>query len=283
VGLVQLCILNALLRNFSKQNFTNKNNMMQNILEQFKLTGKKAIVVGGAGDLGKAMVEAVSQAGAQTVVIDFDDRVFKMCEEFTDNGLHVSAIKADVSKIAEIKASYKTALEILGGTVDILINSAGIQRRYPSEDFPEEEWNKVISINLDATFYYCKYAGNTMLKNGGGKIINIASLMSFLGGITIPAYAASKGGVGQLTKALSNDWAAKGICVNAIAPGYMDTQLNTALINDKKRTEEVFMRVPMKRWGNGEDLKGLTVFLSSSASDYITGTVIPVDGGYLGR
>nr|WP_299172525.1 SDR family oxidoreductase [uncultured Allomuricauda sp.] len=254
-----------------------------NILDKFSLKGKKAIVVGGAGDLGKAMVEAISQAGAQTVVIDFDQRVFEICDEFKADGLDVSAIQADVSQIEQIKESYATSLEILGGTVDILINSAGIQRRYPSEDFPEEEWSKVIAINLDATFYYCKYAGNTMIENGGGKIINIASLMSFLGGITIPAYAASKGGVGQLTKALSNDWAAKGICVNAIAPGYMDTQLNTALINDKKRTDEVFMRVPMKRWGKGEDLQGLTVFLASAASDYVTGTVIPVDGGYLGR
>lgn len=254
-----------------------------NILDKFNLKGKKAIVVGGAGDLGKAMVEAVSQAGAKTVVIDFDQRVFDICDQFKQEGLEVSAIRADVSDINQIKESYANSLETLGGELDILINSAGIQRRYPSEDFPEEEWSKVIAINLDATFYYCKYAGNTMIKNGGGKIINIASLMSFLGGITIPAYAASKGGVGQLTKALSNDWAAKGICVNAIAPGYMDTQLNTALINDKKRTDEVFMRVPMKRWGTGEDLKGLTVFLASSASDYVTGCVIPVDGGYLGR
>ena len=260
-----------------------QNNIMQNILEKFSLAGKKAIIVGGAGDLGKAMVEAVLQAGAQAVVIDIDDRLFEICEGFKDNGYNVSPIKADISKISEIKNSYEAALEILGGKVDILINSAGIQRRYPSEDFPDEEWSKVIAINLDATFYYCKYAGNTMLENGGGKIINIASIMSYLGGITIPAYAASKGGVGQLTKALSNDWAAKGICVNAIAPGYMDTQLNVALINDKKRTEEVYNRVPMKRWGTGEDLKGLTVLLSSSASDYITGCIIPVDGGYLAR
>jgi 2-deoxy-D-gluconate 3-dehydrogenase len=256
---------------------------MQKILEKFSLAGKKAIVVGGAGDLGKAMVEAIAQAGAQTVVIDIDRRLFEICEEFENNGLNVSPIKADISKIEEIKESYEAALQILGGSVDILINSAGIQRRYPSEEFPDEEWRKVISINLDAIFYYCKYAGNTMLANGGGKIINIASIMSYLGGITIPAYAASKGGVAQLTKALSNDWAAKGICVNAIAPGYMDTQLNVALINDKKRTEEVYNRVPMKRWGTGEDLKGLTVLLSSSASDYITGCVIPVDGGYLAR
>lgn len=256
---------------------------MQNILEKFSLAGKKTIVVGGAGDLGKAMVEAVLEAGAQAVVIDIDDRLFEICKTFKENGFNVSPIKADISKIAEIKNSYEEALQILDGKVDILINSAGIQRRYSSENFPDEEWHKVISINLDATFFYCKYAGNSMLKNGGGKIINVASIMSHLGGITIPAYAASKGGVAQLTKALSNDWAARGICVNAIAPGYMDTQLNTALVKDKKRTDEVFIRVPMKRWGIGEDLKGLTVFLASSASDYITGTVIPVDGGYLAR
>lgn len=257
--------------------------MNVSILEQFKLDNKKGIVVGGAGDLGKAMAEALAEAGAQVVIIDIDDRMYDFCEEFKKNNLNVEAIKADVSKIDEVQGSYKKALKILGGKLDILVNSAGIQRRYPSEQFPEDEWSKVIAINLDATFYFCKYAANTMLQNNGGKIINVASLMSFLGGITIPAYAASKGGVGQLTKALSNDLAAKGICVNAIAPGYMDTQLNTALINDKKRTEEVFMRVPMKRWGTGEDLKGLTVFLASAASDYVTGTIIPVDGGYLGR
>lgn len=257
--------------------------MNATILEQFKLNNKKAIIVGGAGDLGVAMVEAIAQAGAQTVIIDYDKRAFDYSENFKKDGLKVDAIHADISLLDEVKRSYKEALDILGGRVDILINSAGIQRRYQSEDFPEDEWAKVIAVNLDATFHFCKSAGNTMLKQGGGKIINIASLMSFLGGITIPAYAASKGGVAQLTKALSNDWAAKGICVNAIAPGYMDTQLNTALINDKKRTDEVFMRVPMKRWGTGEDLKGLTVFLASDASNYVTGTVIPVDGGYLGR
>ncbi|WP_426430732.1 SDR family oxidoreductase [Winogradskyella sp. HB-48] len=257
--------------------------MSINVLEKFSLENKKAIVVGGAGDLGKAMVEALAEAGAQVVIIDIDDRMYHFCEDFKKDNLNVEAVKADISKIEEVQSSYKIALEILGGKLDILVNSAGIQRRYPSEQFPEEEWSKVIAINLDATFYFCKYAANTMLENNGGKIINVASLMSFLGGITIPAYAASKGGVGQLTKALSNDLAAKGICVNAIAPGYMDTQLNAGIINDKKRTDEVFMRVPMKRWGTGEDLKGLTVFLASSASDYVTGTIIPVDGGYLGR
>lgn len=256
---------------------------MQNVLEKFSLKGKKAIVVGGAGDLGQSMVEALTEAGAEVVVIDLDKRVTSFCQKLNEGGFIAHPLLADVSKKTDIEDSFKESMKLLGNQVDILVNTAGIQRRYPSEDFPDEEWQKVIAINLDATFYYCKLAGNMMIKNGGGKIINVASLMSFLGGITIPAYAASKGGVGQLTKALSNDWAAKGICVNAIAPGYMDTQLNVALINDKKRTEEVFMRVPMKRWGVGEDLKGLTVFLASAASDYVTGTIIPVDGGYLGR
>ncbi|WP_435625409.1 SDR family oxidoreductase [Flagellimonas sp.] len=256
---------------------------MQNILDKFSLEGKKSVVVGGAGDLGQAMVKALAEAGSKVVVIDLDQRVFSFCEQLQNEGYSVFAVQADVSNKDAIENSFKESLELLEGKIDVLVNTAGIQRRYPSEEFPDDEWQKVIAINLDATFYYCKMAANIMIPNGGGKIINVASLMSFLGGITIPAYAASKGGVGQLTKALSNDWASKGICVNAIAPGYMDTQLNTALINDKKRTDEVMLRVPMKRWGIGDDLMGITVFLASAASDYVSGTIIPVDGGYLGR
>ena len=256
---------------------------MQNILDKFSLEGKKSVVVGGAGDLGRAMVKALAEAGSKVVVIDLDQRVFSFCEQLQNEGYSVFAVQGDVSNKDAIENSFKESLELLEGKIDVLVNTAGIQRRYPSEEFPDDEWQKVIAINLDATFYYCKMAANIMIPNGGGKIINVASLMSFLGGITIPAYAASKGGVGQLTKALSNDWASKGICVNAIAPGYMDTQLNTALINDKKRTDEVMLRVPMKRWGIGDDLMGITVFLASAASDYVTGTIIPVDGGYLGR
>ena len=256
---------------------------MQNILDKFSLEGKKSVVVGGAGDLGRAMVKALAEAGSKVVVIDLDQRVFSFCEQLQNEGYSVFAVQGDVSNKDAIENSFKESLKLLEGKIDVLVNTAGIQRRYPSEEFPDDEWQKVIAINLDATFYYCKMAANIMIPNGGGKIINVASLMSFLGGITIPAYAASKGGVGQLTKALSNDWASKGICVNAIAPGYMDTQLNTALINDKKRTDEVMLRVPMKRWGIGDDLMGITVFLASAASDYVTGTIIPVDGGYLGR
>ncbi|NQV77627.1 MAG: SDR family oxidoreductase [Lutibacter sp.] len=257
--------------------------MSLNIIEQFSLSGKKALIVGGAGDLGVSMVEALAQAGAQTVVIDLSDKLFEICKNFNEAGYSVTALKADVSNRSEIKDSFQKALEILGGKIDILVNSAGIQRRFPSEIFPEKDWDDVIAINLEATFFYCQLAANNMIPNGGGKIINIASMQSFFGGVTIPAYAASKGGVSQLTKALSNDWASKGICVNAIAPGYMETQMNVALINDPVRNAEVIARIPKRRWGNGNDLKGLIIFLASQASDYISGTIIPVDGGFLGR
>ncbi len=257
--------------------------MSNKILDQFSLLSKKSIVVGGAGDLGLAIVEALLDAGSETVIIDLDEKVFSICDNLNLKGYKVHAIKADISDRDQIRSSFESAINTLGGGLDILVNSAGIQRRYPSEVFPEKDWDDVISVNLDATFFYCQLAANIMIPRGGGKIINIASMISFFGGITIPAYAASKGGVSQLTKAFSNDWASKGISVNAIAPGYMDTQLNIALINDPVRTAEVLNRIPMKRWGNGSDLKGLVVFLASSASDYITGTVIPVDGGYLVR
>lgn len=253
------------------------------ILDQFRLSGRTALVVGGAGDLGVSMVEALGEAGAKIVVIDVSDKVFEVCERLVRAGITVSPVRADVSDRSQIRSSFEKALALLGGRVDILVNSAGIQRRHSSEVFPEDDWDSVIAINLEATFFYCQLAGQKMLSNGRGKIINIASMQSFFGGITVPAYAASKGGVAQLTKALSNDWAAKGICVNAIAPGYMDTQLNVALINDPVRNAEALSRIPMKRWGKGADLKGLVVFLASSASDYVTGAVIPVDGGYLGR
>jgi 2-deoxy-D-gluconate 3-dehydrogenase len=253
------------------------------ILDQFILKGRTAVVVGGAGDLGKAMVEAVLEAGAHVVVIDIDERLRDICASFTTSGYHVHPVLADISDREQIRSSFATALSLLNNRIDILINAAGIQRRYPSEEFPEKDWDDVIKINLDATFFFSQLAVREMIRVGYGKIINVASLISFFGGITIPAYAASKGGVAQLTKAFSNDCASKGICVNAIAPGYMDTQLNVALIADPVRTNEVINRIPKKRWGQGADIKGITVFLASEASDYVTGTVIPVDGGYLAR
>nr|WP_325300697.1 SDR family oxidoreductase [uncultured Dysosmobacter sp.] len=249
----------------------------------FDLTGKKAIVVGGAGDLGSGMMRALAEAGAEVVCIDFSETMPQLVKALNNDGYKAYAVKADISKREQVRSSYHEALQMLGGRLDILINSAGIQRRYPSEEFPEKDWDEVLEINLTALFLYCQLAANTMIPQGGGKIINIASMQSFIGGVTIPAYAAAKGGVGQLTKTLSNDWAAKGINVNAIAPGYMDTRLNTGLIANKVRSAEIMTRIPQKRWGNGDDLKGIAVFLASRASDYVNGAVIPVDGGFLGR
>ena len=193
----------------------------------------------------------------------------------------VYGVQADLSTAEGRRNAFTQAQQHLGG-VDIFVNCAGIQRRNPSVDFTMEDWNAVVEVNMTAVFDFCQLAGREMLKNGKGKIINVASMLSFFGGFTVPAYAASKGGVAQLTKALSNEWAAKGVNVNAIAPGYMATEMNTKLIEDPDRNAKILARIPAGRWGTPDDVKGIVVFLSSSASDYINGAVIPVDGGYLG-
>jgi 2-deoxy-D-gluconate 3-dehydrogenase len=254
-----------------------------NIIERFSLAGRCAIVVGGCGDLGRGIVASLIDAGASCVVIDLDSAKAAFLGDLSRGEVSAHFISADISDRRQIRSSFSDALKLLGGRIDILVNTAGIQRRHPSEHFPEKDWDDVISINLSAMFFYCQLAGLEMIKRGKGKIINVASMQSFFGGITIPAYAASKGGVAQLTKALSNDWASKGICVNAIAPGYMDTQLNVRLVNDPIRSSEILARIPMRRWGTGDDMKGLALFLASDASDYVSGAVIPVDGGFAGR
>jgi 2-deoxy-D-gluconate 3-dehydrogenase len=174
------------------------------------------------------------------------------------------------------------AVEALGG-LDILVNNAGAQIRHPAEDFPLEDWDRVLAVNLDAVWILSQAAGRVMLAQGHGKIINLASLLSVFGGVTIPAYAASKGGVAQLTKALANEWARHGVNVNAIIPGYMATEMNEALVGNPDREPLILSRIPAGRWGQPADLKGTTIFLASAASDYLHGALIPVDGGYLGR
>lgn len=253
------------------------------VLDLFKLSGMNALVTGGAGDLGRDIAEALVEAGAHVVLVDSNPAVFSVAKDFCTRGYTASALHCDVRDRQQIRETVDSALEMFGDSIDILVNCAGIQRRSSSEDFPEEDWDDVIKVNLDATFFFSQLAGRNMLVRGRGKIINVASVMSFFGGVTIPAYAASKGGVSQLTKALSNDWAARGICVNAVAPGYMDTQLNSAFAPGSARYAEVTARIPKGRWGHGCDLAGTVVFLASAASDYVTGTVIPVDGGYSAR
>ena len=248
----------------------------------FNLIGKKAIVVGGAGDLGIGMLEGLLEAGAECAIIDIDKKLKDVCEKYNQMGYKTYPVYADISDRKQVCDSYNKALEILGD-LDIMVNAAGIQIRHPSEEFPIEEWDKVIAINLTAPWLYMQMAAKTMIPKGYGKIVTISSLQSIIGGVTIPAYTAAKGGLGTLVKTLSNDWAKKGLNINCIAPGYMATKLNTALLADEKRSSEILNRIPQGRWGTGNDLKGVTVFLCSSASDYVNGITIPVDGGFLGR
>lgn len=252
-------------------------------MNYFNLDGKKAIVTGGSSGLGRGMAEGLAEAGAEVVIVGVSDKAYGTADELNKLGYKVHAIKGDIGKRENLKELFNNCLDKLGGDLDIIVNNAGIQRRNKCEEFPLEDWDEVISVNLTATFQLCQMAGIKMLEKGSGKIINVASMLSFFGGYTVPAYAASKGGVAQLTKALANEWASKGININAIAPGYMDTSMNTKLINDEVRNNEILSRIPAARWGTPEDIKGITIFLASPASDYLNGTVIPVDGGYLGR
>ena len=253
------------------------------ILNMFDLTGKKAIVTGGGRGLGKGMAEGLCQAGAEVVIIGSSDSVFKTAAEFSKKGYKSFAVKGDLSDEKNIQVIFEQSISYLNGKVDILINNAGVQSRHKCEEFPLTDWARVIQMNLNVVFALCQLAGNKMLQQGYGKIINMASMLSFFGGYTVPAYAASKGGVAQLTKALSNEWASRNVHVNAIAPGYMDTEMNVNLVNDEKRNKEILGRIPAGRWGTPDDMKGLAVFLASPASDYINGAIIPIDGGYLAK
>lgn len=248
----------------------------------FDLTGRKAIVTGAAQGLAYSMAEGLMESGAEVAVIDISDRTVEVARDFCGRGFRCHGIQADLSRIDELEGVFSRAVDALGG-LDIIVNGAGVQRRYRSEEFPTEEWDFVINVNLNSVWKLCQLAGRHFLENGGGKIINIASMLSFLGGYTVAAYAASKGGVAQLTKALSNEWAGKNININALAPGYMATALNTAIMNDPVRSKEILDRIPARRWGQPGDMKGAVIFLASGASDYLNGAIIPVDGGFLSR
>jgi 2-deoxy-D-gluconate 3-dehydrogenase len=249
----------------------------------FKLEGKKAIVTGAARGLGRGMAYALHQAGAEVVLIDILDDVDKTKQEFASNSSKVYAIKGDLSYREERYLLFQEALQLLGGELDILVNAAGVNIKGPSTEFPLDDWDKTLQVNLTAVFELCKLAGRIMIKQQRGKIINIGSITSFTGHIDGAAYSASKGAIVQLTKSLSNEWAKHGIQVNAIAPGCIETEMTKSLFDDQVRYSELTSRIPAGRWGTTEDFNGIIVFLSSEASNYITGTVIPVDGGYLAR
>ncbi|MGI8855600.1 MAG: SDR family oxidoreductase [Thermomicrobiales bacterium] len=197
-------------------------------------------------------------------------------------GQKCSPVDYDLARVAGIP-DLVARIEGDYGPVGILVNAAGMTHRHPPEDFPIAHWDEVIDVNLKATWLLCQGFGMRMLARGGGKIVNIASLLSFQGGITVPAYAASKGAVGQLTKALANDWAKRNINVNAIAPGYIATDMNAALIANETRNRQILERIPADRWGNAEDIAGAAVFLASPAAAYVNGHLLVVDGGWMGR
>lgn len=250
----------------------------------FDLLGKKAIVAGGTGDLGKAMVRGLLEAGVEVVILGRGGSLKTALEELrVDFGRDIKGVEVNLADRKSVLTGFNEALAVLGGRLDILVNAQGVQKRFKAENFPIEAWDEIIEVNLTSAFELCQLAGRVMLAQGRGKIVNIASLNSFTGGITIPAYASSKGGMAQLTKALSNEWAARGVNVNAIAPGYMDTKMTAALKADPVRNEQILARIPLGRWGKPEDLVGPLLFLVSSASDYISGDVLPVDGGWMGR
>jgi 2-deoxy-D-gluconate 3-dehydrogenase len=247
------------------------------VYDLFSVEGKKALVTGGSAGLGRAMAEALLEGGAQVALAARSERVFGVAE-----AMGATPLQVDLTDRDQVMVLVDRAVEALGG-LDVLVNSAGTQIRHPAEQFPLSDWDAVLSINLEAVWLLCQAAGRHMLAQGSGKIINIASMQSFFGGITIPAYAASKGGVAQLTKALSNEWASRGINVNAIAPGYMTTEMNAALIGNPEREPAILARIPAHRWGMPDDMKGAVIFLASDACDYVHGVIVPVDGGYLGR
>ena len=249
----------------------------------FDLTGKKAIVTGGTRGLGHGMAEGLMEAGAAVVIFGTSKKVIEGAAQFEAKGYWCKGIAVDLADDRARQEAFDQAVALLGG-LDILVNAAGIQRRHPSPEFPLQDWKDVLNVNLTAPFDLCQMAAKEFLKKEQpcGKIVNIASMLSFFGGMTVPAYAASKGGVAQMTKALCNELASKGIQVNAIAPGYMDTDMNVALTDvSNPRYREITDRIPAHRWGTPEDMKGTVVFLASRASDYLNGAVIPVDGGYL--
>jgi 2-deoxy-D-gluconate 3-dehydrogenase len=252
---------------------------MQNIPDLFRLDHKIALVTGSASGLGAAIAFALSQAGA-TVACHGNRRAATATAEAI--GEKAAAFQADLSStsgaeklFSEVKATF--------GRVDILVNNAGTILRDAAEDVKLEDWQQVLQVNLTSVFQLSQFAAKDMIPRKKGKIVNIASLLSFQGGIRVPAYAASKGGVAQLTKALANEWAPKGIQVNAIAPGYFATTNTEALQADETRNRQILERIPAGRWGQPEDLGGAALFLASAASDYVTGTVITVDGGWMGR
>jgi len=253
------------------------------ILDSFKLDGKVALVTGAAQGLGQGMAIALAEAGADIASLDRTG-CEGTCESVRSLGrrYHESVVDLREASVADLKKVGERVISELG-RIDILVNNAGTIRRAPALDFSETDWDDVLQINLKAAFFLSQAVGRVMMSQGGGKIINVASMLSFQGGIIVPSYTAAKSGLAGITRALANEWAKHNINVNAIAPGYMATDNTAALRADPNRSTSILERIPAGRWGTPDDLKGPVVFLASSASNYLNGAIIPVDGGWLAR
>ncbi len=252
------------------------------ILEKFQLAGRVAIVTGCNTGLGQGMARALAQAGADIVGVNVSapDETRQQIEGMGRKFLDLRANLADISGIEGLVAEAKA----FGGHVDILVNNAGIIRREDAIKFSEKDWDDVMDINLKTVFFFSQAVARQFMAQGsGGKIINVASMLSFQGGVRVPSYTASKSGVMGITRLMANEWAAHHINVNAIAPGYMATDNTAALRADEKRNAAILERIPAGRWGSQDDLAGPVVFLASAASDYVNGYTIAVDGGWLAR
>jgi 2-deoxy-D-gluconate 3-dehydrogenase len=254
------------------------------ILDRFKLVGKTALVTGCTRGIGKGIAIALADAGADIIGISksLNHGGSEVEKEITSRGRKFQGYACDLGD----RKALCTVIEKITNQalhVDILVNNAGIIHRRPASEYPDDFWDESMEVNLNAQFVLAREFGRRMIERGSGKIIFIASLLTFQGGITVPGYAASKGGVGQLTKALANEWAPKGVQVNAVAPGYISTDNTLALRENKDRNTAILARIPCGRWGDPEDLKGAAVFLASPASDYVTGTIVTVDGGWMAR
>ena len=257
--------------------------MSINTVQLFDLSGKKALVTGCNKGIGKAMTVALAEAGADIVGVSgsLESQGSEISKLVTALGRRFFAYTADLSDrsslyrfVNSVSASHK---------IDILINNAGTIMRKPAAEHPDEYWDKVLAINLNAPFILAREFGKQMIERGSGKIIFTCSLLTFQGGVNVPGYAASKGALGSLVKGLANEWAAKGVNVNGIAPGYIATDNTEALRNDPERSKSILDRIPAGRWGEPEDFKGPAVFLASAAADYVHGTILTVDGGWMGR
>ena len=247
----------------------------------FDLTGKIAMVTGSSTGLGQGMSLGLASAGADLVLVDRVESD-ETANAIMTMGRRALSLVADLSSMEQIQKVVDDAVTAFG-KIDILVNNAGTIRRTPAIDFSEKDWDEVMAINAKTVFFLSQAVGRDMMKRKQGKIINIASLLSFSGGITVPSYSASKGAVAQITKALANEWGQHGLNINAIAPGYMVTNNTANLRKDAERTRQISERIPMSRWGTPEDLQGAAIFLASKASDYVNGHVLLVDGGWMAR